>query len=153
EMIGQNVSILMPSPFREEHDRYLRRYLETGQARIIGIGREVLGRRRDGSVFPADLAVSRVESLKLFTGVIRDITRRKELEHEVVEIASQEQRRIGQDLHDRVGQELAALTLVAGDLAETVGNDSSNASKLIERMAQGLRRTQDNLRDVLRGQL
>jgi two-component system CheB/CheR fusion protein len=153
EMLGQNVSMLMPSPFREEHDRYLRRYLETGQARIIGIGREVLGRRRDGSIFPADLAVSRIESLKLFTGVVRDIARRKELEREVVEIASQEQRRIGQDLHDRVGQELAALNLLVGDLAEILPGDPPQAGKLVDRIAQGLHRSQGDLRDVLRGLL
>ena len=60
ELIGQNISKLMPSPYREQHDAHIERYLRTGQARIIGIGREVEGRRKDGSVFPLDLAVSEV---------------------------------------------------------------------------------------------
>jgi PAS domain S-box-containing protein len=77
EMIGQNVNILMPSPFREEHDEYLARYLRTGEKRIIGVGREVQARRKDGTVFPVDLAVSEVEPKKLFTGIIRDISDRK----------------------------------------------------------------------------
>ena len=129
ETIGQNVKMLMPSPYREEHDRYLDSYNKTGVKKIIGIGREVVARRKDGSTFPVDLAVSAVDHLNLFAGIIRDITGRKELEREVVEIASLEQRRIGQDLHDSVGQELTALNILAGDLAETLGTDPSNESK------------------------
>jgi PAS domain S-box-containing protein len=77
EMIGRNVSMLMPSPYRDEHDGYLARYRQTGERRIIGIGREVQAQRKDGTVFPVDLAVSEVEAGTLFTGVIRDITDRK----------------------------------------------------------------------------
>ena len=80
ELIGENVTMLMPSPHSEEHDGFIGRYLETGEARIIGRGREVLGRRKDGSTFAIDLAVSEVEGLGLFTGIIRDISGRKEAE-------------------------------------------------------------------------
>jgi two-component system CheB/CheR fusion protein len=153
EMIGQNVEMLMPSPYRDEHDGYLARYLRTREKRIIGIGREVEARRKDSSVFPVDLAVSEIEHLKLFTGIIRDNTRRKELEREVVEIASLEQRRIGQDLHDSVGQELTALNLLAKDLAEALRTDAAKASPLLERMIEGLQRGQLELRAVLRGLL
>ena len=82
-----------------------------------------------------------------------DITKQKELEHEVVEIASLEQRRIGQDLHDSVSQELAALSMRAGDLAETLRSDPSRASPLVEGLVQGLRRSQRELRAVMRGLL
>ncbi|MGO9923786.1 MAG: PAS domain S-box protein, partial [Isosphaeraceae bacterium] len=151
EMTGQNVTMLMPAPYREEHDRYLARFLQTGERRIIGIGREVDGRRKDGSTFPVDLAVSEVGRLKLFTGLLRDISRRKELEREVVEIASLEQRRIGQDLHDSVSQELTALNMLASDLAETLRSGPSNASQLVERLVPGLQRSQQKLRAVMRG--
>lgn len=147
EMIGQNLKMLMPAPNREEHDRYLARYLQTGEKHIIGIGREVEGRRKDGSTFPADLAVSEVGHLKLFTGVLRDISRKKELEREVVEIASLEQRRISEDLHDSVSQELTALTM----LVETLRSDPSKASQLVERLVLGLQRSQQELRAVMHG--
>lgn len=82
EAIGQNVKLLMPEPFRHEHDGYLENYRQTGRAKIIGIGREVIGRRKDGSVFPMDLSVSEVRLAggRMFAGFVRDITERKENE-------------------------------------------------------------------------
>ncbi len=80
ELIGQNIKMLMPPPYHDEHDDYVARYLETGQARMIDIGREVVGKRKDDSTFPIDLTVSEVEHMHLFTGIIRDITERKKAE-------------------------------------------------------------------------
>jgi two-component system CheB/CheR fusion protein len=151
EMIGQNVKMLMPAPYREEHDRYLANYLRTGEKHIIGKGREVEGRRKDGSTFPIDLAVSEVNHLHLYTGILRDISRRKELEHEVVEIASLSLRTIGQDLHDSVSQELTALSMLVGDLADTLKTDPSKGLQLVDRVVLGLQRTQQDLRAVMRG--
>src|SRR5687767_11716094 len=82
EVLGQNVKMLMPSPFFEEHDRYLANYLKTGIKKIIGIGREVVARRRDGTVFPIDLSVAEaiLGDESIFVGIIRDITERKQAE-------------------------------------------------------------------------
>ena len=82
ELLGHNVSILMPPPDRERHGDYVTRYLRTGVKRIIGIGREVIGQRQDGTTFPMDLAVSEVAlgERRLFAGVLRDITARKRSE-------------------------------------------------------------------------
>ena len=82
ELIGENVSTLMPSPDRERHDGYLQRYLKTGEKRIIGIGRLVTGRRRDGTTFPMELSVGEalIGKHRVFTGFIRDLTERQDYE-------------------------------------------------------------------------
>jgi PAS domain S-box-containing protein len=82
DVIGRNVSLLMPAPYREEHDGYIARYLHTGEKKIIGIGREVVGQRQDGTVFPLALAVSeiRLGTRRMFTGIVHDITARKQTE-------------------------------------------------------------------------
>jgi PAS domain S-box-containing protein len=82
ETIGQNVKILMPEPYKREHDGYLSRYLKTAKSAIIGVGREVTGQRKDGSVFPMRLGISEVSSgdKKSFTGIIRDLSAEKEAE-------------------------------------------------------------------------
>jgi PAS domain S-box-containing protein len=82
EVRGQNVSRLMPEPERSRHDSHIRRYLETGEKRVIGMGREVLAQRRDGTEFPVELTVSElnVPGRRLFTGILRDISERKQAE-------------------------------------------------------------------------
>jgi two-component system sensor kinase FixL len=96
EACGQNVRALMPSPYREQHDGYLSRYLDTGERRIIGIGRVVVGQRRNGSTFPMELSVGEVNQggRRLFTGFVRDLTERQqtrarlqELQEEVLHVS------------------------------------------------------------------
>ena len=91
EALGQNVSMLMPSPYRERHDSYLAHYLTTGERRIIGIGRVVVGRRKDGSTFPMELAVGEalVNGRRVFTGFIRDLTERQLTENRLQELQSE----------------------------------------------------------------
>ncbi|HEY1304262.1 MAG TPA: PAS domain S-box protein [Vicinamibacterales bacterium] len=87
EAVGQNVSILMPVPYRDEHDGYLERYLREGQARIIGAGREVRGRRRDGSTFPLHLSVGEMSVVgqRKFTGILHDLSARVRMEEQLRE--------------------------------------------------------------------
>jgi PAS domain S-box-containing protein len=90
ELLGQNVNVLMPSPYHDEHDAYLARYLATGRAKIIGTGRDVTGLRRDGTTFPLHLSVGEltVEGDRKFTGILHDLTRRVHLEERLREGAT-----------------------------------------------------------------
>ncbi len=89
EVLGQNVNMLMPEPYHSAHDEYLANYISTGTKKIIGIGREVVGLRKDGSVFPMELSVGEVHhnNERSFIGIIRDITERKEAEEKIRELA------------------------------------------------------------------
>jgi PAS domain S-box-containing protein len=90
ELVGQNVNVLMPSPYHAEHDGYLERYLTTGKAKIIGSGREVSGRRRDGTVFPVHLAVGEMtlQGERKFTGILHDLSGRVRMEEQLREQAA-----------------------------------------------------------------
>jgi two-component system sensor kinase FixL len=91
DIVGTNINRLMPSPYRENHDGYLARYLRTGERRIIGIGRVVVGERKDGSTFPMELAVGEMRSSnqRFFTGFIRDLTERQQTEARLQELQSE----------------------------------------------------------------
>ncbi|MBI3437673.1 MAG: PAS domain S-box protein, partial [Proteobacteria bacterium] len=91
EAVGRNINLLMPEPFRSQHDDFVRRYLSTGERRIIGIGRIVVGQRKDGSTFPMELAVGEVGSggARVFTGFIRDLTERRESEARLQELQAE----------------------------------------------------------------
>lgn len=92
EVVGQNVKALMPAPFHDEHDQYLENYHTTGVKKIIGIGREVVGRRKDGSTFPMDLSVgeAKQEGESIFVGIIHDLSDRKRTEEQLVQAQKME---------------------------------------------------------------
>jgi two-component system sensor kinase FixL len=91
EVVGENIKILMPEPYKTRHDDYMERYLTTGERRIIGIGRVVVGQRKDGSTFPMELAVGEMRSggQRYFTGFIRDLTERQQTETRLQELQSE----------------------------------------------------------------
>ena len=153
ELIGKNVSVLMPSPYREAHDGYLANYVRTGQARIIGIGREVIGQRKDGAIFPMDLAVSevRLADRRLFTGFVRDITERKQLEQEILDISNREQQRIGQDLHDGLCQQLAGIELMCQVLEQKLAAKSKSEAERAGEIARHVREAITHTRSLARG--
>ena len=154
ELVGRNIAMLMPSPHRENHDAYLQRYLRSGQAHILGIGRQVSALRRDGTVFPVELSVTEVRtgSRRLFTGIMHDITNRKKAEQAITQISEFERQQIGRELHDAIGQDLTGISLMAKVLAgklrtlqpqlqgeaEDISNLASKVTQDVKRLAHGL---------------
>ncbi len=166
EVLNRNVSMLMPSPYREEHDKYLTRHLTTGERRIIGIGRVVVGMRKDGTTFAMELTVGTVElpGAKLFTGFIRDLTERQDRERRLREMQAElihisRLTDLGQmvsALAHEVNQPLAAMAnyingarrlLAAGNQAggqqaiERVAEQSERARQIIRRLRDLVKKT------------
>jgi len=127
-VVGKNVSLLMPSPYHEEHDAYISRYLATGEKRIIGIDRVVTGQRKDGSTFPMKLEVAEVQSGdgRFFTGFINDLTERQETEHQLQELQTELAR-------------LSRLTAM-GEMASTLAHEINQPLSAISNYLQGCSR-------------
>ncbi len=157
EVIGKNVSVLMPEPHRSHHDDYIRHYRETGEARVIGVGRELVGRRRDGAEFAIDLRISEfyLGGRRHFIGTVRDATGRKEAERRLEHVATHDaltdlpsraliQVRIDQLIRraERSGQ-LFAVMFVDLDgfkaVNDSLGHDIGD--RLLRQVAQRLRET------------
>jgi two-component system sensor kinase FixL len=135
EVLGQNVKRLMPSPYRENHDGYLDRYLRTGERRIIGIGRVVVGERKDGSTFPMELAVGEMKSSskRFFTGFVRDLSERQKTEARLQELQSEL-------VH------ISRLTAM-GEMASALAHELNQPLSAIANYMKGSRRLLDNRSD------
>lgn len=152
EAIGQNVTLLMGEPHRGRHDEYMKRYLESGEARVIGQLRDFNARRKDGSEFPVQISVSEVDHLGIYIGIVRDGTQQQTLREEIVRVATFEQRRIARELHDSTQQELTGLGLLAQNLVEQL-DDANLASEkaLALKIASGIAESNRHLRRVTQG--
>ena len=135
EVLGRNVNMLMPSPYREEHDGYLENYVRTGRKKIIGIGREVLGRRKDGTTFPMYLSVgeSTMKGERIFVGIVHDLTSRT---------------MTARRLQDLQGELLHASRLSAmGQMTAALAHELNQPLSAILNYINAARRTLSNARD------
>ncbi|MDZ4690838.1 PAS domain S-box protein [Terricaulis sp.] len=132
EVLGRNVKMLMPQPYRTQHDGYLDRYLDTGERRIIGIGRIVVGERKDGSTFPMELAVGEVRSERgrVFTGFVRDLTERQATETRLQELQSE---LVHMSRLSAMGEMASALAHELNQPLSAIANYLSGARRLLER--------------------
>ncbi|HWH78585.1 MAG TPA: PAS domain S-box protein [Candidatus Binatus sp.] len=160
EMIGRNIRMLMAEPYQSEHNSYIGNYLRTGERKIIGIGREVQGRRKDGSNFPLDLAVSetRVGGERIFTGIVRDISERKQSE-ELLRRAKDELVKTNEDLERRVEERTADLAHANAALRKTLEEQKrledqlrqSQKMESIGTLAGGIAHDFNNILNIIRG--
>lgn len=155
EVLGNNISMLMPEPYRGEHDTYLRNYTSTGRKKIIGSGREMTGLRKDGNTFPLYLAVSKFLTAEgpSYTGIVRDISEQRRLEQEVLSISDHERRRIGQDLHDGLGQMLTGIGLMSQSLKTKLQKENSGAALQADEITRLIREADEYAKNLSRGLL
>jgi PAS domain S-box-containing protein len=158
EVLGRNVNMLMPEPYHSEHDRYLHNYLTTGIRKIIGIGREVVGKRKDGTTFPMELAVSEawVGERHIFTGIIRDISERRQAEQErerligELETKAAEMERFTYTVSHDLKSPLITIRGFLGLLAkDTAAGDTQRMSEDITHIQGAVRRMQMLLDELL----
>lgn len=146
EVIGNNVNMFMPEPYHSEHDGYLNNYRSTGVPRIIGTGREVVGRRKDGSTFPMDLAVSRSvhQGRPLFIGLVRDITERKRVEQMKAEFVST----VSHELRTPLTSINGALGLVCGGALGAMSEQAKTMLDIAYKNSQHLTHLINDLLDM-----
>ncbi len=150
ELPGQKLNILMPGEHSRAHDGYINNYLNSGIGKIIGIGRKLTALRKNGSRFPIYLSIGdiKLSHKRLFAGVIMDISEEQQLQREILEIPVNEQRRIGHELHDGLGQQLTGLGMLATSLVNKAGKPEH---ELATRLAAGLQEAIAQVRALARG--
>jgi two-component system sensor kinase FixL len=152
EVLGRNISMLMPSPYRQEHDGYLKNYRTTGERKIIGIGREVMAQRKDGSVFPIYLSVGEgmFGEMSLFVGIVHDISARQSASHKLQELQSElthmsrlnEMGHMSSALAHELNQPLAAIMNYLRAAQRTVGAvEDASVVRAREMMEKALEQT------------
>ena len=152
DLLGENIKKLMPSPHREQHDSYISDYLKTGIKNIIGTGRQLIGQRKDGSQFPIYLSVGEIKlnHTHLFAGLIMDLSTQQKLQREILAIPAREQQRIGEELHDGLGQQLTGLSMLAQSL---LNKATKPEHELASQIATGLNEALSQVRALSRGMM
>src|SRR6056297_254500 len=152
EILGKNLKILMPYHHKLYHNEYIDNYLATGEKKIIDKGIETQGVKKNRTIFPIELAVSEIvcNGDRIFAGIIRDLSRRRELEHRLIEIGNEERRRIGRDLHDGLGQMLTGIRMLAESLARKLHANAVPGAEEVKEIAEMINEADGIARSIAR---
>ncbi len=153
EAIGQDVKLLMPSSYHKVHGNSLINYQKNigAASKIMDQARELPGCRKDGSSFPLELTITQVDHLGIVIGIMRDLSVQKRLEKQVADISTQEQERIGQEIHDGLGQQLTGLSLMASVVKRHLENQDSVAVMQMDEIIVQLQQAIKNARILSHG--
>jgi len=151
EVVDKNVSMLMPSPFREAHDGYMERFKKTGEKRLLDQPRELPGRRKDASTFPMLLTVTQVDHLGIFVGIIHDLSMQKDLEKQIANISTFEREEFGREIHDGLCQQLAGLSMIARSLKQKLADRNLPEADAMDELVRWLQSAVVDARALARG--
>jgi PAS domain S-box-containing protein len=138
ELIGSNISLLMPESEARLHNSYISRYVESEQSSVFGNPRDLIAVRQDGTRFPISLSVNKMDNAACFTGIIRDVSERVNLEKEVLSCIENERNRIGRDIHDSLGQHIVGLSMKARSIANRFKKDGDSACETFSDFSEDL---------------
>lgn len=152
EMIGHNIKMLMPAPYHDQHDQYLANYRTTGEAKVIGVGREAEGQRKDGTTFPVDLSVARIDldHQVLYSGIVRDISERKQYEREILEANAELEEfayRTSHDLRSPIASSLGLIWITHDMIRQ--GASVVELEPILTRIEQSFRKLDNLIQNII----
>jgi PAS domain S-box-containing protein len=150
EVIGQNIKLMMPAHYYEKHDLYLAKHQKTDHP-PLSKPRELYGKCKNGDIIPLERRITQIKHLDVFVGIIRDLSDQKTLERQIAEVSTQEQERIGQEIHDSLGQQLTGISMMAASLKRNLTLQHIPEAEQMNELTLQLQRAIKDARTLSRG--